>query len=166
MSDFSNENTPNPVDSSPQKLPGLLNVLSILTLIGCGFVGLSGIYSYFTVCESIQKMEELDLDSLGGGAMGKMMENATEMLQKQCDHKMVILIITLVSVALCVVGALQMRKLSKSGFLLYTVGELLYPIASVLLLGLGSMAGLALVSSLLFPVVFIILYATQLKYMR
>lgn len=162
MSDYNNASS----ETSSQKLPGMLNVLSILTLIGSGFVGLSGIYSYFTVCESIKKMEELDLDSLGGGAMGKMMENATEMLQKQCDHKMVILIITLVSVALCVVGALQMRKLSKSGFLLYTVGELLYPIASVLVLGMGSMAGFALVSSLLFPVVFIILYATQLKHLR
>jgi len=162
MSDYNNASS----ETSSQKLPGMLNVLSILTLIGSGFVGLSGIYSYFTVCESIKKMEELDLDSLGGGAMAKMMENATELLQKQCDHKLVILIITIVSVALCVVGALQMRKLSKSGFLLYTVGELLYPIASVLVLGMGSMAGFALVSSLLFPVVFIILYATQLKHLR
>ena len=47
--------------------------------------------NYFTVCDSIQKMEEMDLDALGGGAMADMMETAKQLAEKQCENNLAIL---------------------------------------------------------------------------
>lgn len=145
-----------------KKIPDMLNVLSILSLIWCGLSLLSAFYSYFTICKSVQMMEKLsDTDN----PMAGMMSSISEAAVKQCDMKLPVLIITLISLVICFIGVLQMRKLKKPGFFLYLIGEIAAPIAMIVLIGNSMMRGFALLG-LIFPIVFIVLYATQLKHMK
>ena len=76
------------------------------------------------------------------------------------------MLLGLVGVALCFYGAMQMRNLKKQGYLIYVVGELLPVITTAIFVGFGSLfGGMAIVLSLLVPVVFIALYTTQRKFL-
>jgi hypothetical protein len=74
-------------------------------------------------------------------------------------------LVTIVGALLCLFGALLMRKLKKQGFLIYTAGELITPLASIVIVGLGSMMGMLMLTGLIVPIVFIILYGLQRKHL-
>ena len=57
-----------------------------------------------------------------------------------------------------------MWKLKKTGFYIYTVGQLAYVIVPFVMIG-GGLAGLMGIVGAIFPVIFIILYALNLKHM-
>jgi hypothetical protein len=143
-----------------KKLPDMLNVLTILTFIGCTLGLIGAVYNYFTICTSLEKMAKLGEDN----PMASMMESMADAIQKQCEMKLPVLIISLVSVALCFIGAMQMRKLKRTGFFIYLVGEIAVPLATLLMIGGGG--GIMTTLGFIFPVVFIILYATQLKHLK
>jgi hypothetical protein len=144
-----------------KKIPDMLNVLTILSFIGCAIGLLGSIYNYFSVCKSVEMMEKLsDSDNPMAGMMGSMTESAI----KQCEMRMPMLIISLLSIIVCFVGVLQMRKLKKTGFFLYLIGELIAPIAMLVMVGSGGT--FMLVLTLFIPIIFVILYATQLKHMK
>ena len=72
----------------------------------------------------------------------------------------------MVGIILCFIGALWMRKFKKDGYWMYVAGELTPIIGSLLLLGTAQFTGV--VSVLLgvgIPVLFVILYTTQRKYL-
>ena len=144
-----------------KKIPDMLNVLTILSFIGCAIGLLGTVYNYFTVCKSVEMMEKMsDSDNPMAGMMSSMTESAI----KQCDMKMPMLLIGLLSIVVCFVGVLQMRKLKKSGFFLYLIGELAAPIAMLVMIGGGG--GIMVTLGLAVPIIFVILYATQLKHMK
>lgn len=145
-----------------KKIPDMLNVLSILTIIACVLFLLQAVYNYFAVCKSLKMMEKLTEE--GNNPMSGMMSSMSDAIVKQCELRLPILIITVVSLALCFFGALQMRKLKRLGFFLYLLGQLLLPVASMMM---GLLSGpLMLTLAWIFPVLFLILYATQLKHLR
>ncbi|MBL7772458.1 MAG: hypothetical protein JNM95_06345 [Chitinophagaceae bacterium] len=165
MSEFEKiQDTLNLEESDLQKLPSGLNVLTILTYIGSGLGLLGGIYNYFTVCSTVEKMEAMGDNSAMSGAIGKMVEEAMKSAQKQCDNRTAIAIITVVTCILCFVGAMQMRNRKKSGFLIYSVGELLGPLAMIFFIGSGMFAGFQLIGVII-PILMVILYATQRKHL-
>jgi hypothetical protein len=144
-----------------KKLPDMLNVLTILTFIGCGIGLLSSIYSYFTICKQASEM----MGKMGeDNPMASMMSSMVDFMQKSCEMKLPVLIMSLVSVVLCFIGAMQMRKLKRTGFFVYLVGEIAAPVAMLLMVGGGG--GIMMTISFIFPVVFVILYATQLKHLK
>lgn len=147
-------------DDQPKGLPGMLNGLTILTIIASAFAMISAFYSYFTVCKSVEKIADQEMPDVGG-AMGKMINDSLDTLVKQCDNRLVILVATLATSALCLFGALLMRKLKKQGFMVYLIGELVGPSAMLVILGSSMM----MVMGMIFPLLFIILYATQRKYL-
>lgn len=166
MTDFNqfHDNFAN-VPPPSKKMPDMINVLSILTFIGCALGLIMAFYSFATVCQSIQTMEE-SMTKLGdNNPMAGVMDSAMASLHKQCEMKLPILIISIVCNVLCFIGAMQMRGLKKAGFFMYLIGEVAGPVASLVLIGGGMMGGLALVGMLI-PVVFVILYATQLKHLK
>jgi len=59
---------------------------------------------------------------------------------------------------LCIYGALQMRKLKKQGLVIYSIGEIIFPLVTLLLVGFWSA-----VFGLVVAVLFIILYVIQRK---
>jgi hypothetical protein len=148
-----------------QKRPEMLNVLTILTFIGSGIGIISGIYGYFSAARSYQTLQDVQSKLEDAPAIVKSMTGPAvlELARKQLENRMPIMLLTLLGCALCIYGALRMRSLKKSGFSIYLIGELLPIIVSIIFLGMGSFGPFMVVLTLLFPIVFIILYATQLK---
>jgi hypothetical protein len=147
------------------KLPSTLNTLTILSLIGCGLAFLSGIYSFFTSCNNLKDLDKLEDVASGSGMMADMIQKSIELGHKTCDNKLVLLIAILVCTSLCLFGVLQMRKYKKIGLPIYIAGELLYPILFTIIMGASALSGFILVSSLLFPIIMVILYIVNRKYL-
>ena len=107
------------------------------------------------------------MDKAGDNEMAtKMMDGSIEMVQKAYDYRYILLISALLFTTLCLIGAMQMRKLKKSGYLLYFIGEIAPVILSLVLIGFGSfMAKIMTILSIIVALVFVILYTTQRKYL-
>ena len=67
--------------------------------------------------------------------------------------------------AVCLLLALN-RKLKKSGFFIYSIGEITPPIAFFFLTGSGPIAGFLVVEGLLFSIVWVVLYAINFKHLN
>ncbi len=148
-------------EQGSNKLPSMLNILTILTFIGSGFAAIGLFGNMAQNCE--KALEKLDEMPEMGGFMAKLMDFSSSQLEIFCENKSLILATGFIGVALCIYGALQMRRLNKQGFLIYAIGELLSPIV-MLILTAGSSSLLAL-SGFVVPVIFILLYASQRKYL-
>lgn len=149
-----------------KKLPSTLNVLTILTFVGSGLAFLTGIWNYFSIEKSYEQMQKMQNDpntaQMPEFVKSMMNEDALKLLKIQMDNKLPILIVTMIGLALCIWGALKMRKLEKQGFYFWLMGEIVPIIATIIIIGLGFFKGFAMIG-LIFPLIFIILYATQLK---
>ncbi len=148
-------------DMHPPPLPSLLNVLTILTFIGCALAAFSLSMNYFQDCDkalaSLENLPEL------GGFFDKLMNMSKLSIAVMCENKWLILLSSAVGVALCVFGAMQMRQLKRQGLIIYLIGEFLAPIV-VFILSLSIIPWLAL-TGFVIPIVMAILYATQNKYL-
>jgi hypothetical protein len=82
-------------------------------------------------------------------------------------HNMVpIMIIGLIGITLCFIGALWMRKFKKDGYWMYVAGELAPLIAGFFVLGTKQYTGIgSYIIGIGIPVLFVILYTTQRKYL-
>lgn len=153
----------------PKKLPGTLNVLTILTLIGCAFSYIGLIINHFQMNnydDQVAKIEEAQ-DKLGDNAFAqKMMEGSLEMLKKQHDNRYILLASGLIFTTLCLIGALRMRKLRKSGYPIYVIGEIAPIVVMAALIGFGSLlSGFTMIFTLVISLVFVILYTVQRKHL-
>jgi hypothetical protein len=149
-----------------QKLPQMLNVLTILTYIGCGLGLLSSIWGYVSAATNYKLYNSMQGDDLktDNKMLDSMLSGAQEMAKKTYDNRLMILIFGLVGIALCFYGAMQMRNLKKQGYLLYVIGEVLPIIAFAIFIGFGNLlGGITMIFSVLFAALFIILYTTQRK---
>lgn len=148
------------------KLPTGLNVLTILTIIGCIISILFGVYGYATAEKNYQKTKEmLEPGRMDGApAMVKSMinEDMLALQQKMMDNKMPIMILTVVAAALCLYGAIEMRKRKKQGYILWLIGEVLPIATTIIFIGAAAYKGFGLFA-LAVPLVFIILYTVNKK---
>ncbi|MEO6932910.1 MAG: hypothetical protein ABI151_14855 [Chitinophagaceae bacterium] len=165
-----NEASPfiDPLEDSarPTKLPGSINTLTILTFIGVGLGLLGGLSNYFMAESNYKRTEEMATNESTPSFMKSFSSpEALEAVRRMMENKLPILIITLVSLGLCLYGALQMRKLIKQGYYIWLMGELLPFIGAAIFLGISGFTGFALIGPVI-AVLFIILYGTQLKYMK
>jgi len=154
----------------PQRkgLPGMLNTLTILTFIGCGISYIMGIYNLYSTSQYDKRMAEFEeaRDQIGDSEMASnFLESSIEIFQKSYDNRYLIFITTMLFTTLCLIGALQMRKLKKSGFTIYTIGELAPIVVTAALVGFSMVGGITIIITAIFAVVFVILYGTQRKYM-
>ena len=153
------------------KLPSGLNVLTILSIIGCVFQFLSSIWGFIsskTTYDSkdtvLAQMNNPDTPGFVKNMMGKP-EDFIEMVTKNYENRLPILILSLVAVALCFYGVMQMRKLKKQGFLFYTIGELLPFVTLAFFVGTFAMTGVAFMIGTAIAVLFILLYAVNRKHL-
>lgn len=135
-----------------QKLPQMLNVLTILTYIGCG-LGALGILLGF-----------LGIGFLS--SMGPKSVQGAEIASTVSKYATISLIVSLVGIALCFWGAMKMRNLQKQGFYIYIAGQLIPVIAGFIFAGSLGAAGISVIGGLIIPIIFIVLYATQLKELK
>ncbi|MBY0346831.1 MAG: hypothetical protein GTN67_15055 [Hydrotalea flava] len=148
---------------------GSLKVLTILTFIGSGIAILSGIYQYINAEKSLAAMEKLmnspDFAKLPDFAKSFYSPEAMELMRKAATNKLPILVVTLIGAILCILGAIDMRKLKMQGYYMWLIGELFPVIATVILLGMASISGWTAYFGYAFLLLFIILYTTQRKYL-
>ncbi|HMK05580.1 MAG TPA: hypothetical protein VK489_15370 [Ferruginibacter sp.] len=153
------------------KLPSGLNVLTILTFIGCVLQLLGAFWNFFNAKKSYDEMdkviEQMNSDSMPAWARSMMgsPEHFREMITKSYENRIPIVLLALIAVALCFFGALQMRKLKKQGFTFYTIGELLPFLSQVLFIGAFSMTGFVFYFFVCISILFIFMYAMQRKHL-
>jgi hypothetical protein len=71
-----------------------------------------------------------------------------------------------ISIVLCFVGALWMRKLKKDGYWLYVVGEILPVLGGLILLGTSQFTGVvSILMGVGIPLLFIFLYTMHKKFL-
>lgn len=160
------ENFMNPMEEN--KLPTALNVLTILTFIGSGIGLISSCYNFFAADKQVANMEDAltKMDKAPEFMKNMINQETLEMTKTMAANKFPILIFGLVGIILCVMGALQMRKLAMQGYYLWLIGEILPVIASVIFIGVGIFKGIAGIFLVIFLLVFIILYTVQRKHLK
>ena len=161
------ENFMNPMEEN--KLPTSLNVLTILTFIGSAIGLYSSLSSFFGGEKNIARMEEAynKMDANTPQFVKDMVSPEKIDLMKVMEaNKYPMLIFGLVGLVLCIMGALQMRKLKMQGYYLWLIGEILPIIASVIFIGVGIFKGIVGIFLVIFLLVFIILYTVQRKHLK
>ena len=158
-------------DFQRDPLPSGLNVLTILTFVGCVislFASVSGFLRAKTAFETkddiIEKLNSGKTPTWVKGFMPDM-EHFGELVTKSYENRIPILILGLISIGLCFVGALQMRKRKKQGFMLYVIGEVLPFLTSAIFIGLFSLTGGVAYFTFAVAGLFILMYAGQRKYL-
>lgn len=149
------------------KLPSGLNVLTILTFIGCGIgilltVLTPAINNFFLgMMEKAQSSgAELNAKQLED------MEKGKAVIKLSQANMVPLMAVGLISIALCLVGAIMMRKLKKDGYWLYVGGELLPVIGGLIIMGTAQFTGaFSIVIGVGLPILFVLLYSLQRKYL-
>jgi len=154
----------------PQAPMGL-KVLTVLTFIGSILQLIGGIYNYFNAQKSYEGMdkliEQINSDSMPGWAKALIGDPAhlVETITKSYENRIPIVLLTIIAAGLCFYGAMQMRKLKKQGFTLYTIGELLPFLTQVIFIGAFSLSGIIFIISICIALLFILFYFTHRKSM-
>ena len=158
-------------ETGKPKLPSGLNVLTILTFVGCAIQLLSALWGFISAKKSydgIDKLrEQMNSESMPGWVKSMMGDpaNFEQTVIKSYENRIPILLLSLVAVALCFVGAMQMRKRKKQGYLLYVIGELIPFVTMAFFIGFFALSGFTFIFSLVIAVVFILLYTMQKKHL-
>ncbi len=153
----------------PQNKPKLntgLNVLTIFTFIGCAFDLYSTVKNFLTGPEALAKIDEAQekLASAPGWVKKISGPEVREMMAKGIENKIPLMAFALVSIGLCLFGAIEMRKLKKQGYTLWLIGEVLPYIGTAIFLPVFFNTVFAF--ALFFPILFIILYTIQKKNLK
>ena len=161
----------NPFEEQQNKLqrPTFLLVLCILTFIGSGWGTLSNLFSVFTagLTDSSMQMEHYSsmLNSMDQGAgsavLSDILNSTMASLQATFVHAREIAVVSLVLSVISLLGAILMFQLRRLGFYLYTAAQIVLPYFA----GFSMYVGMVMFFSGLISLLFIILYAVNLKYM-
>lgn len=166
-----NETSPfvDPLDEGPKstKLPGSLGTLTMLTIIACCiFIPLS-IVGYFTAESTYANTEKvMQTENMPSFMKYFYNEDTLEMNRLMMENKVSVLIINVVSLGLCLFGAIQMRKLMKQGFYLWLMGEILPIVGMPIFTGVLGLKGWGSIFGYALAALFIFLYSRQLKYLK
>jgi hypothetical protein len=152
--------------SRPPKRSDTLNVLTILTIIGCCLAYVGTFWGFYTTSPAqyekrLAEAQE-NADKLSGTA-ANFAQEGVRMMEKNHEYRMVLLLAGIVFTTFCLIGALQMRKLKKSGYPLYVIGELAPLILSFALIGFSKVGLITSVISAAIALLFVILYSVQRK---
>ena len=164
----------NPFETNQLKRPTFLTVLCILTFIGSGWGVLSQLFSllFTNLVDVSAQTEQLNtmMDNMESGAgtsfLSGILSSSQEVMQATMMHAKSIAVISLVLSLLSLCGAILMFSLRRIGFYIYTVAQLLLLFVVPYFAGFSMIVVMGMLFSALFTVVFISLYALNLKAMR
>lgn len=155
----------------PAQRPTFLTILCVLSFIG-GALGLyNGISTMRMGPEDLTKIEEdmakvsAELGDQSALAIG-MMEGTLEMTRKTVENAVPLGSSAIAFSALGLLGVWQMWNLKKKGFILYAAATALGLVSHLIFLGFSGMAIVSLGLGGAISVLFIILYAVNLKHMH
>jgi len=152
-------------ENAKRKLPTGLNVLTILTFIGCAWELYSNTSNFLGGKKSLEEFEKNQDKLAEAPAWARKFAGpeVQEMMQQALDNRVPLLIIGMVGTILCLYGALQMRKLKKEGYFLWLVGEILPYVGTAIFLPV--FFNTIFVYFCIIPLLFIILYTMQRKHL-
>ena len=154
-------------DGGKAILPSGLNVLTILTFIGCSIFGL------LTLCTPLINKFLLGLMDKAASSgqdipASKLaeMEKGRAALALAGQNMIPLMAIGMAGIILCFVGALWMRKFKKDGYWMYVAGELAPLLGTFFIMGTAQYTSvLSIVLGLGIPLLFVVLYTMQRKYL-
>ena len=153
--------------------PTLLTVICILSFLAGAFGLWSGISNAFTdapqteLQEARTQMEEAMAQVGDGNEMvTKMMESGMVMAEKAAENAKPIGYANIILSLLSLLGVWQMWNLKKSGFWMYVAASVAGLIVPMVFLGGGMLTLMSVGFGGLISIVFIILYAVNLKHMH
>lgn len=157
----------NEEQQADQKLPATLNVLTILTFIGCGLgaiaISLTKQINEFMIGNMNKMIEGKDLSEKKLAELNR----AKDIMENVNEHLVAYIAIGLIGMGLCFLGALWMRNRKKDGFWLYVAGEIGPLIAIPIVLdSYEQLKGIGGVFAVAIPVAMIVLYAFQRKHLN
>ncbi|MGZ2371152.1 hypothetical protein ACXR6G_15345 [Ancylomarina sp. YFZ004] len=158
----------------PKKRPTFITVLCILSLIGSGGFGLlQHAYQYVTfdktypaniakMEEALENLEEAGMDS---GFIYESAQNGIYALEKTAENLVPMTAAHIIFALLSLLGIFLMFRLKKNGFYLYSVVNLFWMLVPVYFIGM-EVGMMMLGMGAFFTILFIILYAVNLKHME
>jgi hypothetical protein len=90
--------------------------------------------------------------------------DALRVMELSIKYRWEINLTSIVCCILCIVAALMMRKLKRSGYFIYVLAQVVSVALPAYFLGQNSI--FSLVFSILFPLAFIIMYGANLKHLK
>jgi hypothetical protein len=166
MTEITNEHLNFAAEQNNKKLPTGLNVLTILTFIGCAYELYSNVSNFLKGRKAIEEMEKAQEQMAAAPSWAKKMmgPDMMEFITKSFENRIPLLIVGLIGTALCVYGALEMRKQKMQGYYLWLAGEILPWIGIILFTG-TIIFKTFIVWFLIIPIIFILLYTLQRKHL-
>ncbi|MBS1546470.1 MAG: hypothetical protein JST38_16850 [Bacteroidetes bacterium] len=159
--------------AAPAARPTLLTVICIISFIMGAWGVVSGLMNMTkdqtaVVAEAQQKLEEAkaQLGDQASGVAGQMMDSGLEITKRAAENAVPIGVAGIILSLLSLFGVWRMWNLQKSGFWLYLLATILGLAVPLYFLGGSMMAILSVGVVGFFSLVFIILYAVNLKYMH
>jgi hypothetical protein len=150
----------------PKKPSSMLNVLTLLSLIGSGIGFIGAIWNFINADKAFYEMKKMkdtpEMEDAPSFVKAFVNDDAVKMAEAMMENKLPIMLITMMGCALCFVGALYMRKLKKQGYFIWMAGEILPLISSLIFVGLTVYSGMGFIG-LLFPIAMIIMYTVCRK---
>ena len=170
------KNMENPFEEQQNQFqrPTFLLVLCILTFIGSGWGTLSNLFSVFTagLTDSSMQMEHYSsmlngMDQGGDSAvLSDILSSTMASLQATFVHAKEIAVINLVLSVISLLGAILMFQLRRIGFYFYTAAQILMLFVLPYFAGFNFMVLAGMLFSAIFAVIFIVMYALNLKYLK
>jgi len=152
-----------------KKQASTLKTLTVLTFIGSGLGLIGAVYTFFTAKTSYEAVDKLmnggDLDKVPSFLRGMYTPEFLEMARKSYENRIPICLLSIIAMALCIFGAIQMRKLKADGYWLWLIGELLPLFATLFFLGTAAFNGIFAWIGVLIPLIFVALYTAQRKHL-
>lgn len=153
--------------------PTFLLVICILTFIGSGWSVLSNLFSIFTsgMMDSSLQMEQYSnmMGNIEGSASSSFLtgflNSSMEVLQATAAHAREIAVMQLVLSVISLLGAIMMFQLRRFGFFLYTAAQILALFVLPYFAGFSTLVVIGMLWSAFISLIFIILYAVNLRYM-
>ncbi len=154
-------------ENSKPKIPSGLNVLTILTFIGCGVFGLFTLLMpvFYKFLAGVMDKAASSGKDFTAKELAEM-EKGKAAIELVTNNMVPVIIIGMIGIVLCFIGALWMRKFKKDGYWMYVAGELAPLIAGFFLLGSKQYTSVwSYVFGIGIPVLFVVLYTMQRKHL-
>jgi hypothetical protein len=155
--------------SEQKDRPVFLLVLCILSFVGIAFNLLSELYYILLPNAALQAAQQSESmmgslsESSGVFAFLKNMSGSSVAL---AEHARIFGTTTLLLSLISLAGVILMFKLKKIGFYIYSGSNIVLIFAPIVLAGSAAITGISLGLSIFFAVLFILLYALNLKAMK
>ena len=150
-----------------KKLPEMLNVITIITIGYSSMLFISGIVNLFVLPSMLEKfndevnIHEIDFSEIGNPFIEQIAKAGIGVI----EYLPALTLINILVAAICVLGAILMRKLNKKGYFLYVLGVAIEIIIPIIIIG-SKIIGSLIVLGSIFSIVFVILYSVNLKHMK